>query len=124
VLVVDDDADMRAVMVLVLGHAGYAVRDAENGALALEAVSRRLPGLILLDTAMPVMDGWQFARALRSKFGHSVPIVVVTGSENARVRALELGAAEVLAKPFDVARLLAVVARFVAKQAKRPPSEA
>ena len=76
VLVVDDDVDMADAMQLVLDAAGYETRSAGNGEQALEAVEEKMPSLILLDMFMPIMDGWQCARALRERYGHTVPIVV------------------------------------------------
>ena len=118
VLVVDDNADMVEVMALMLGDAGYSVRSASNGKEALDAVAARMPDLILLDMLMPVMDGWQCARELRSRYGRGVPIVVVTAAEHARASAAQIDADDVLSKPFEVGLLLKVVAHHVVKAAK------
>jgi CheY-like chemotaxis protein len=111
VLVVDDDPDMVDVITAVLGMEGYAVRSAENGRRALEAVEAAVPAVVLLDMLMPVMDGWSFARELRARYGPAVPIVVVTAAEHAPARAAEIGATDVVSKPFDVDDLINVVAR-------------
>lgn len=111
VLVVEDDPDMVDIMLLVLREAGYAARGAENGKQALEAVAAQMPALILLDMLMPVMDGWQFARELSARYGRVVPIVVVTAAEHAQARGEEIGADDVLPKPFDVDDLLRLVVR-------------
>lgn len=113
VLVVDDDPDMADVIVLVLQRAGYAIRRAENGEQALEAAAAERPALVLLDMLMPVMDGWQCARELRARYGHDVPIVVVSAAEHVGRRGDEIDAEETLPKPFDVADLLTIVARYV-----------
>jgi DNA-binding response OmpR family regulator len=113
VLVVDDDQDIREVMEMVLSDCGYRVRTARHGAEALAAALDRRPGLVLLDMLMPVMEGWSCARALRERFGPSLPIVVMTAAEHAGKRGLEVGANAVLAKPFDMDELLAVVSRYV-----------
>ena len=117
ILVVDDNADIIEVMALVLGDAGYSVRTAANGREALDAVAARMPALILLDMLMPVMDGWQCARELRARYGRVVPIVVVTAAEHARASAAQIGADDVLPKPFDLSLLLEVVAHHVAAKA-------
>ncbi len=122
VLVVDDDPDIVDVLQLVLREAGYAVRSALNGKQALEAVAARMPAVILLDMLMPVMDGWQFARELRARHGRAAPIVVVTAAENARAWSQEIGADEVVAKPFDVDELLRVVASHGSKASAHPPA--
>ena len=106
---------MAEVMVQLLGDAGYATRSAANGQEALDAVSAKMPALVLLDMLMPVMDGWQCARELRARYGQALPIVVVTAAEQARARAEQIGAEGVLPKPFDIADLLRVVRHHVAQ---------
>jgi two-component system, OmpR family, response regulator VicR len=112
VLVVDDNVDVVEAVTLLLQHAGYATRAAHDGRQALAAVAERRPALVLLDVLMPVMDGWEAARALREQYGASLPIVIVTAAEHASSRAEESGADAVLPKPFDVDELLALVARY------------
>jgi CheY-like chemotaxis protein len=112
VLVVDDDPDMAEAMLLVLESAGYAARSAPNGRQALEQVAVQLPSLILLDMLMPVMNGWQFAHALHERYGHTVPIVVVSAAEHVGARSEEIDADDVLSKPFDMDELLRVVKRY------------
>jgi DNA-binding response OmpR family regulator len=114
VLVVDDDPDIVEVMTLTLEMAGYRVTQASNGLRALRALELELPQLILLDMRMPVMDGWTFARELHALHGQRVPIVVITAAEDARLRALEVGADGFLGKPFEVDELLATVERLIA----------
>jgi CheY-like chemotaxis protein len=65
VLVVDDEADIRATVSAMLEIEGYAVAEAANGADALHAVEQREPDVILLDMRMPVLDGWGFASEMR-----------------------------------------------------------
>jgi CheY-like chemotaxis protein len=113
VLVVDDDPDMVDAITMVLEQGQYASRCAENGKEALVEVEKRRPALILLDMLMPIMDGWQFARELRARFGHTVPIVVVTAAEHVGTRADEIDADEVLSKPFNVSNLLSIVDRYL-----------
>ena len=112
VLVVDDDPDIREVMEMVLCDSGYRVRTARHGADAVQLALSHRPALVLLDMLMPVMDGWACAKALRDRYGPSLPIVVMTAAEHAGKRGLEVGAQSVLAKPFDVDELLAVVRRY------------
>jgi len=113
VLVVDDNADMVEIIRLVLGEAGYVVRGASNGQEALAAVASRKPALVLLDMRMPIMDGWQCARELRARYGRSVPIVVLTAAEHAHSRGRDVGADDVLPKPFEVRQLLQIVRRYL-----------
>ena len=114
VLVVDDDPDIVEVVSLVLEMSGYRVSRAHDGRSALRMLEHGLPRLILLDMRMPVMDGWAFARELRARYGHQVPILVMTAAEDARLRAREVQAEDVLCKPFDVDALLSAVSHFTA----------
>jgi CheY-like chemotaxis protein len=112
VLVVEDEADLVALLEMVLADAGYGVRTAREGGEGLARVAEAMPGLILLDMRMPGMNGWEFARAFRARHGRAAPIVVVTAAENARARAAEVEAEGWLAKPFEIDELLRVVARY------------
>ncbi len=82
VLVVEDDAAAREMLVRQLVKEGWVVDEAENGQIALERVAERPPQLILLDLMMPVMDGFQFLTELRKREdGRSIPVIVVTARE-------------------------------------------
>jgi CheY-like chemotaxis protein len=80
-----------------------------------------MPGVILLDMRMPVMNGWEFARAFAERHGRACPIVVVTAAENARLRAEEIGADAWLEKPFDVDAVLAAVERLIGAPGAEAP---
>jgi DNA-binding response OmpR family regulator len=112
VLVVEDDADLAALVAMILDDAGFTVRSAPDGRQALACVAERMPALILLDMRMPVMNGWEFAREFQARHGRAAPIVVVTAAENARLRAEEIGADGWLEKPFELEDVVAVAARF------------
>jgi CheY-like chemotaxis protein len=111
VLIVDDDPDMTETIAMVLEIDGYACRTAMNGREALAAAEAKLPGLVLLDMVMPVMNGWECARMLRERYGSEIRIVAVTAAEHADARARQADADAVLSKPFDVGALRAMVAR-------------
>ncbi|WP_242335870.1 MULTISPECIES: response regulator [Anaeromyxobacter] len=113
VLVVEDDPDLLALLEMILEDAGHKVRTAQEGGAALARVAEEMPGVILLDMRMPGMNGWEFAREFRTRFGHACPIVVVTAAENARGRAEEIGAEGWLSKPFELEDVLATVARHL-----------
>ena len=113
VLIVEDDEDMVEMIAVLLGSAGYDTRVALNGRQALEAVAREMPALILLDMLMPVMGGAEFVREFRARYGGAVPIVVITAAEHARSRCASLEVSEVLGKPFDIHKLLRIVARHL-----------
>jgi two-component system, chemotaxis family, chemotaxis protein CheY len=112
VLIVEDDEDMRVVLAHWLALSGWEPHVAADGIEGLEALARFQPSIILLDLAMPRMDGIQFREAQRRLADRrlaSVPVVVVS----ARIDALDfqqrLGASEVLVKPFEADRLVATV---------------
>ena len=77
VLIVDDDEDMLEVIDMVVRGAGYPTRKALNGQQALYQVAEDMPALILLDMLMPVMDGSEFTKEFRRRYGREVPIVIV-----------------------------------------------
>ena len=116
VLVIEDDLDLLGLMEMILSDAGHAVRTATDGQQGLARVAEELPGLILLDMRMPVMNGWEFAREFRARYGHASPIVVITAAENARQRAAEIGAEGWLSMPFELEEVRALVTRFLGSQ--------
>ena len=109
---VDDDPDLVKLISDMLEILGYPVVTAANGAEALNAVTREKPSLVVLDSRMPILDGSGFAKALKER-GVKIPILVITGAPDARQWAEEIGADGYLAKPFDIADLLAAVQRLV-----------
>jgi two-component system chemotaxis response regulator CheY len=111
VLVVDDDEAIRDAVRDVLENEGIPVETATDGADALDKVRRRQHLLVLLDMRMPVMDGWQFATALRDQ-GLELPLLVMTAAADARRWAAEIGAIGVVPKPFGITELVATVRRF------------
>jgi DNA-binding response OmpR family regulator len=115
ILVVEDDPDLLALVEMILADAGYRVATAPEGRAALACVAREMPALILLDMRMPGMNGWEFAREFRARFGAAAPIVVITAAENARARAEEIGAEGWLAKPFDIDDVLRAVERHAGR---------
>jgi two-component system chemotaxis response regulator CheY len=103
-LVVDDSRVVRKAARRVLEGFGFAVREAEDGAKALEACREALPDFVLLDWNMPVLDGMGFLRAARAEHGAEKPVVMLCTTENTQDRileALEAGAQEYVMKPFD-----------------------
>ena len=114
VLVVEDDPGMRQLVEDVLTDEGYRVRTAEDGQAALEQIERELPGIILLDMRMPRMNGWEFAKEFRARYGRGAPIVVLTAAADARQRAADIEAEGFLGKPFNLDDLLRLVEQFLA----------
>ena len=122
VLVIEDDPDMRGLLVLMLEEQGHTVRAAADGRAGLEAVQHERPDVILLDMKMPVMDGWEFARRYRMESGDPSPIVVMTAAEDPRKPAEEIGAAGWLGKPVELEVLFDTVKRVAARSSSSPSS--
>jgi len=106
-LIVDDDSAIRRMLERTLVAEGYRVRAVGDGGAALAAVERSLPDLLVLDVAMPGLDGLAVAERLRSK-GLSLPSLFLTARDavSDRVAGFEAGGDDYLVKPFAVAELL------------------
>ena len=115
ILVIDDDADLRETLQLLLDDSGYGVTAVATGQAALERLrAGARPSLILLDLMMPEMNGWQFLeRARADSILDSIPVVIMTARRKA-VDLLPAPSKEVLHKPFDSSKLLSTVARYAA----------
>lgn len=111
VLVVDDDAAVRAVLADVLADAHYYVAALDDGAGVLDALRAQQPDLLILDLAMHGVDGVQILAQLRA-LDNPVPVLVVTALPMADPPHIP-GASAVLQKPFDTQALVAVVARLI-----------
>jgi CheY-like chemotaxis protein len=112
ILVVDDDPGVRAVVTDALRLDGYEVEAVANGQEALGAMGRQRPAALVLDLAMPSMDGPTFVRTLReqTRWGR-VPLVVLSGTPGVGVASARLGARACLRKPFALPELVAAVER-------------
>ena len=115
VLVVDDERRIAQIARDYLEHAGFTVVVAADGAKALDLARSRRPDLIVLDLALPAIDGLDVARVLRRE--SDVPIIMLTArvEESDRLAGLEIGADDYVTKPFSprelVARVKAVLRR-------------
>jgi CheY-like chemotaxis protein len=115
ILVVEDDIAIRQTLAELLADEGFEVACASNGAEALDHLScSAAPSLILLDLAMPVMDGWKFRSAQREDPRLArIPTVVVSASHSADRRCVEeLAPDAFLAKPFDLDSLMSTIHRL------------
>ena len=120
VLVVDDEPGILDFVELGLRAEGYRVTTATSGAAALEVVRRERPDAVILDVGLPDVDGFSVVRSIRAET--DVPIVMLTarGDLQDRVRGLELGADDYVAKPFHFEEL---VARLRAHLRRRLPRD-
>lgn len=115
ILVIDDNADAVTALAQILEYEGYSVATAYDGREALQYLATHpLPGLIILDLMMPVMNGWEFRATLAKQPNYAnVPVVIVT----ALAEAAEIDAAAIIPKPIDLKRLLGVVDRLLVSDA-------
>jgi len=123
ILVVEDELGQREALAEVLSRLGYEVQCAANGSEALELMrhSESLPGLILLDLMMPVMDGWELRAAQRKDRALAdVPVVVLSALGDTANKTVQDGAAAFLSKPLRWQVLLPVVERYCGTTRPRP----
>lgn len=116
ILLVEDEKNIILGVRTCLDAAGYKVEVAENGEMALEAVRRKKPDLILLDLVMPKCDGFRVLENLKNEPETSkIPVVVLTAKagEEDRKRAIELGADAYMTKPFRPQELWDVLKNFL-----------
>lgn len=109
VLVIDDDEDIRELVRTLLSRAGHEVSTAPNGRAGLRAFHIAPPDLVVLDVAMPELDGWQTLERIRDL--SDVPVLMLTArtGELEKVRGLRAGADDYVTKPFGRQELVARV---------------
>ena len=109
-LLVDDDSNLVEALKLYLTTAGYVITAASDGREGLQKLFVERPDLILLDIMMPKLDGWELCSRIREV--SSVPIIMLTarGQEADKVRGLQMGADDYVAKPFSLRELEAMIA--------------
>ena len=122
ILIVDDLAANRSVLVTLLRYYGHRLLEAADGSGALAAVQADLPDLVITDVLMPVMDGYEFIKRLRLDPRTSgIPVVFYTahyGEREARALALSSGVSAVLTKPAEPQEVLAIVDRLLAGESE------
>jgi two-component system nitrate/nitrite response regulator NarL len=120
ILIVDDDADFRAMVAAALEGAGYATLEAEDEHAAMEAVAAEAPSLALVDVNLAGVTGYAVLRDLRERFGEGLPVVFLSGT---RIEAFDVagglvvGADDYIVKPLDPGELVARVSRLLARSA-------
>jgi CheY-like chemotaxis protein len=103
ILVVDDEREVRLVIQEFLTGKGYEVRVASNGREALAGLETFMPDVVLLDMAMPEMDGLEALKRISASYP-SLPVIMVTVNADIETtsKVLQLGAADYVPKPFDL----------------------
>jgi two-component system response regulator MprA len=120
-LIIEDDQGILKILRRNLTYEGYEVEVAEDGTMGLEKARQLSPDLVILDIMLPGMDGFEVCRRLRTE--SDVPVLMLTakGETSDRVRGLDLGADDYLAKPFEFeelnARIRALLRRTTSNQA-------
>jgi DNA-binding response OmpR family regulator len=122
VLVVDDEAAIRALVAKIVERAGYPVDTARDGAEAIEKLNDTKYAVIVLDLMMPNIDGYGLIRYLKESGGHRPAIIVVSAGDSAAFRQLD-GAVvhSILRKPFDIdvlGDLIAAAAKSMQEEAQ------
>ena len=115
ILVVDDEPDSRKMLKAHLEACGYEVSEAEDGFEAVEKALEELPDLVIMDMAMPLVDGVHSTRTMREHDRlRDVPIIALTAfGAFYKPRAIEAGCNAVVTKPVDFTRLQPLVARHL-----------
>ncbi|HJQ84695.1 MAG TPA: response regulator [Candidatus Binatia bacterium] len=122
ILIVEDDADSREALRTLLEVWGHEVTEADGGEAALEAVAARRPDVVLLDLAMPKVNGYDVARQIRAlPDGGSLYLVALTGYADDAERSRDAGFDAHVLKPYDPDRLRELVDR-ASRETARPES--
>jgi two-component system chemotaxis response regulator CheY len=119
ILIVEDDPNNQRMLSYTLRKAGHEVAIAQNGELGLTALEQNIPDLIMLDVAMPQMDGLTMLRHVRAHpLFHSTPVVILTASsdDHERLIAEEQGVSGFLTKPSSSRAILDLVNEIVGKK--------
>jgi two-component system response regulator PrrA len=121
VLVVDDDAAIRAALDLPLRRAGFTVSSAADGLTGLEMVRRARPDVAILDVGMPGLNGVALVRRLRAE-GYELPVCILSARDQVddRVAGLEAGADDYIPKPFAVREVVARLEALLRRRGSAP----
>jgi CheY-like chemotaxis protein len=125
VLVVEDYQDAREMYAAYLQFSGFAVAEATNGVEAIEKAQTLIPDIVLMDLALPRMDGWEATRRLKtSEKTQAIPVIALTAHAMAAdlEKALQAGCDDYDTKPIELRRLLGKIERLL-RAADQAPAE-
>jgi len=122
ILVVEDDRALRTVLVGALQSGGFEVEQAADGSAGVQALRAKTFDIVLLDIGLPFVDGWHVLSSLEGRRAPSVIVISARGDQADKVRALDMGADDYLAKPFGSDELLARI-RAVLRRAQPPTQQ-
>jgi len=113
ILVVDDDPINRKLIIKIISKKGFEAIEAGNGVEALGALKENNVDMILLDIVMPVMDGIEFLKEIKSMPEYiNLPIIILTTDDSKKTEALALGADDVIIKPISPVTLLEKIENY------------
>ena len=124
---VEDDSNIRELVVYTLESTGFQARGFEDGSSFLEALALETPELVLLDIMLPKMDGWQVCKEIRKTSNRPIIMLTAKGELFDKILGLELGADDYIIKPFEakevIARIHAVLRRTSTSEEKEKVKE-
>lgn len=118
VLLVEDNEDNLLIYSTILRHSGFSVLEARDGQAGIETAKRELPGLILMDVSIPIVDGLEATRRLKADAAtKGIPIIALTAHALAsdQEKAIEAGCDGYIAKPAEPRSVLQAVEKFLGK---------
>jgi DNA-binding response OmpR family regulator len=122
ILVVDDEPGVVKLVSVVLAREGYEVIGAFDGEEALKRLAEEKPDLVVLDIAMPGMDGWEVCTRIKENPKHKdIPVIMLTalGHLSEEFRGLKMGAVKYIVKPFNTKDLVVAVDKVLGKTKKK-----
>jgi len=122
ILIIDDDAGVRALLAAVFSEAKYEVLEAQDGVQGLAAAKLNAPDAVVLDVDMPGLNGYEVCQGLRADPAtHTVPILMLTGTTdlNGAINCMSSGADDHITKPFDIDEVAARVQALLLRSGQK-----
>lgn len=123
IVIADKDKQNREFLRISLEQEHFTVYEAANGAEALMVVAGQMPDVLLLEADLPVIDGFEVCRQLRQRTSMPIIFVAAKASTEDRIKGLELGADDYLAKPYELRELYARMSSVLRRAALQPEQE-